>query len=112
VFRLAGVRPVDFSTGHKCHHAEDYGAEVAFAGEESLDLTVSFRTRRAYEAARRRRPGDDREGRLVRMVMASSDDPMRTITYRVVLPRRFLRDPRNELYVYSDGGFRRLAAPD
>jgi hypothetical protein len=112
VLRLAGVQPVGFSTGHKCHHADDYTAEVAILGAESLDLRVSFRTRHAYEAARRREPRDDREGRSVRMVLASSDDEARTLEYRVILPPGFLRDPKNELYLYSDGRFRRLGAPD
>jgi hypothetical protein len=112
VFRLAGVEPEGFSTGLKCYHAEDYAAEVAFVGEDVLDLTVTFRSRRAYEAALRRSPAEDREGRFVQAVLDSSDDGARVLTYKVILAEGFLRrDAGTELYLYSDGAFRRLTGP-
>lgn len=108
VFRLAGVVPAGFATGHRCLFADDYRAEVAFTGEDVLDLTVSFRSRRAYEAARGRDPRRDQEGDAVRMVLESADDEARVLSYKVILAPGFFRDRRNELYLYSDGAFRRL----
>jgi hypothetical protein len=111
VFRLAGVAPAGFAVGHRCLFADDYRAEAEFAGKDLLNFTVSFRTRRAYLAARERDPRSDQEGDAVRMVLESADDAARTLAYKVILARGFFRDPRNELYLYSDGRFRRLIAP-
>jgi hypothetical protein len=111
VFRLAGVAPQGFATGHRCLYADDYRAEAEFTSADVLDLTVSFRTRRAYEAARRRDPRDDQEGDAVRMVLASADDEARVLMFKVILAPGFFRDRRNELYLYSEGRFRRLSEP-
>jgi hypothetical protein len=111
-FRLAGVEPSGFSTGLKCHHADDYTADVEFEGTEVLNLKVSFRTRRAYDAARSRDPSDDREGRFVEAVLASADDRARVLEYKVRLAKGFLRSAGSELYMYSDGRFRRLSGPE
>ena len=111
-FRLAGVEPRDFSSALKCYYADDYSAKVEFRSRDVLELTVSFRTRRAYESARGRDLKGDREGELIEAALLSADDEQRLLTYEVTLARGFLRSEWNELYVYGDGRFRRLSAPD
>jgi hypothetical protein len=107
--RLAGGKTPRFSSGIDCHHAEDYAVEVTLMGEGVLDLTVRFRTHRAYAAARRRSPREDRAGSDVTLVPLAFDDRARTLQYRAVLSGEFLRDERNVVYLYSEGSFRRAA---
>jgi len=111
-FRLAGVEPADFSVALKCYYAHDYRASLEFSSFDLLHLTVSFRSRRAYEAARERDPGEDRVGNSIEATLISADDEQRVLTYEVNLARSYLRTGRNELYYYSDGKFRRLTRPD
>ena len=84
---------------------------LEFRSQDVLELTVSFRTRRAYESARGRDLKGDREGKLIEAALLSADDEQRLLTYEVTLARGFLRSEWNELYVYGDGRFRRLSAP-
>ena len=97
------------SSGIDCHHAEDYAVEATLTGEGVLDLTVRFRSRRAYVAAKSRSPSKDRVGGDVTLVRLDADDSSRTLRYRVILSEEFLGDERNEIYLYSDGGFTRPA---
>jgi hypothetical protein len=108
LFRLAGGRLLHYAQGIECQHADDYPSEIAFRGPERLALQVRFRTRRAYEDARRREPGEDVKGRLVQVVGAAFDDAARFVEYDVLLAPGFFRDPHNELYLYDDGRFRRV----
>jgi len=110
--RIAGIEPRDFSVALQCDFAEDYTVDARFEHERVLDLSVSFRSRRAYESARDRDPGAHRVGRLVRAVRQSADDDALLLRYRAVLSPMFSRDPGAELYSYSDGVFRRLTGPD
>jgi hypothetical protein len=110
-FRLAGVEPRDFSAALKCYYADDYTAAVEFLSPDVLKLTISFRTRRAYESARGRDLKHDREGDRVEAILLSEDDAERVLTYEVTLARGFLGSEWNELYLYSDGRFRRINAP-
>jgi len=110
--RLAGVEPRDFSVALQCNFADDYTVAASFDGERGIDLSVSFRTRRAYESARDRDLGDQRVGRLVGAVRKSKDEEAHLLRYRVLLSPVFSADPTGELYSYSDGRFRRLIPPD
>jgi hypothetical protein len=75
-------------------------------------LSVSFRTRRAFESARDRDPKHDRVGRLAWAVRQSVDEDALLLHYRAVVAPVFSRDPQGELFVYSDAAFRRLKGAD
>jgi hypothetical protein len=107
--RLASGKTPRFSSGIDCHHADDYTVESTPSGAGVLELTVRFRTGRAYAAAKRRSPSKDRVGGDVTLVRLDVDDSSRTLRYRVILSEEFLGDERNEIYLYSDGGFTRPA---
>ena len=115
--RLAGVKPRVFSAGLKCHYAEDYAVEATSEDEGVIDLSVSFRTRRAYESARNRDPARDgiewprQRAPVVRVVLESKDDEAKLLRYRVLLSSAFSKDPDGVLFLYSDGKFRQLARP-
>ena len=105
--RVAGVEPKGFSVALQCYFAEDYAADLHSDDERYVDLDVSFRTRRAYESSRDRIPGEDRVGRFARVLPQAGDEAQRTLRYRVFLSPQFTRDSAAELYLYSDGRFRR-----
>jgi hypothetical protein len=108
--RLAGL-DADLSAALACDFAETYLAEVAFASARTLEVTVRFRSRRAYEAAKRRDPDDDPFGDLVASVERSADDSALLLRYRVGLAAGFPRGPSDDLYVFSEGRFGRLPPP-
>ncbi len=110
--RIAGIEPREFSIALQCDFAEDYTVEAKFQHERVIDLSVSFRTRRAYESARDRDPREDRVGRLARAVRQSKDEDAKLLRYQALVSPVFSRDPDGELYSYSDGRFRRLSAAD
>jgi hypothetical protein len=110
--RIAGIEPRDFSIALQCDFAEDYTVVATFEHEGVIDLSVSFRTRRAFESARDRDPKHDRVGRLAWAVRRSQDEDAKLLRYQALLSPVFSRDPGGELYTYSDGRFRRLTRAD
>jgi hypothetical protein len=113
--RLAGFKSKQYSTGLKCYHAEDYQVEATFEDAGVIDLSVSFRTRRAYEHARSRNPARDardwppQRAPNVQAVLESKDDEAKRLRYRVSFTSSI--DTNDVLLIYSDGEFRRLAGP-
>jgi hypothetical protein len=92
------------------YHAEDYTANVEFRSATELELTVSFRTRRAYEEALARDPDEDRRRDAAVARLIAQDERARTLVYGVKLSRNFWYRYRR-LFVYSDGTFTRLDGP-
>jgi len=108
--RIAGVTP-ELAYALQCHHADDYTVVVSHTAPEAVELSVSFRSRSAYEAASWRDPSADRLGNLVGGRLVAQDDSARVLRYELRLAPGFSDDPRNELYLYSDGEFHRLSLP-
>jgi hypothetical protein len=105
--RIAGADP-ELAYALQCHYADDYSVVVEHEEPEALDLTISFQAPSAYEAASWRDPAGDRLGNLVGGRLVAQDDAARVLHYKLQLAPGYFDDPRNELYLYSDGGFHRL----
>ena len=108
---LGGVVPLGLSLGLSCYYADDYSATLRFENASRFELVVSFRKDKSYEAARSRPPDEARRGDLLKIVPESEDAEARTLSYRGTIDRPAVRGVRTELYLYSEGGFRRITPP-
>lgn len=105
---LFGVPQPEVQYALKCYHADDYSAQAAVEGPETVRLEVSFRTRRAFEAALRRDPEQDGRGGALIASLDWVDPASRRLRYSVRLRRGFRIGRLKALYVYSDGNLELL----
>ncbi len=83
-------------------HGQDHTAEVTGRGAAGLDVRVSFRSRRAFDDARRNDPASNPHGKLVRATRIDVDPQARTMTFRLTVDPEFRRSA-SVLYLYTDG---------
>jgi len=107
--RVFGVPQREVQYALKCYYADDYSAQVFVEGPETLRLEVSFRTRRAFEAALGRDPEQDARGSAVVAALDSADPSALRLRYSVRLRRGFRVGRRKALYAYSDGNLELLS---
>ncbi len=98
----------DIAYALKCYHADDYESDVEFESAGTGRLTVAFRRRTAFEAARGRNPPEDRRGHGIEATYSSAIPQKQTLFYELAIDPRVWHDPRWELYLYGGGEFRRI----
>ena len=108
--RLFGSQKLDIEYALKCYYADDYSAQAEFLSDRTLEVTVSFRSRRSYRAAAARDPEDDGEGDSASARLIFSDPDARVLRYIVVLEDDFWEE-HGVVFLYSDGEFTRLTRP-
>jgi len=108
--RLLGSQKSGVEYALRCYYADDYSAQAEFLSDRTLEVTVSFRSRRSYRAAAARVPEDDGEGDSASARLIFSDADARILRYIVVLEDDFWEE-HGVLLLYSDGEFTRLTRP-
>jgi hypothetical protein len=105
--RLFGIGEPWIAYPLLCRHAEDYSARAELVSDSVLDLAVSFRSRRAYGAARARDLRYDQRRDAAAAELVSADPERRVLRYRVTLADGFWEE-HGELFLYGDERFTRL----
>ena len=101
--KIFGARQSKTEYGLRCYHADDHTAAATFINPSNVRLTLSFRTRRAYEAARAIDPGEHHRGDAVFVYLESDNEADRTLTYILQISDELRERPGAKLLLYSDG---------